>query len=164
MEIRWPSPRAGGGQRVGEGCWSKVGMTGDSINPSLISISSPQASPKLSTQQEAERQALQSLRQGGALTGKFMSTSSIPGCLLGVALEGDTSPHGHASLLQHVLLLEQARQQTALIAGEWAGSCPRRGCQPPPHPILRAQGRTNCQGEVARDPHQPCHSSPPRHH
>lgn len=110
-------------------------MTGDSINPSLISISSPQASPKLSTQQEAERQALQSLRQGGALTGKFMSTSSIPGCLLGVALEGDTSPHGHASLLQHVLLLEQARQQTALIAGEWAGSCPRRGCQPPPTPF-----------------------------
>lgn len=49
-----------------------------------------------------------------------MSTSSIPGCLLGVALEGDTSPHGHASLLQHVLLLEQARQQSTLIAGEWA--------------------------------------------
>lgn len=80
-----------------------------------------QASPKLSTQQEAERQALQSLRQGGTLTGKFMSTSSIPGCLLGVALEGDAGPHGHASLLQHVLLLEQARQQSALIAGEWAG-------------------------------------------
>ncbi|ELK14159.1 Histone deacetylase 5 [Pteropus alecto] len=76
------------------------------------------ASPKLSTQQEAERQALQSLRQGGALTGKFMSTSSIPGCLLGVALEGDTSPHGHASLLQHVLLLEQARQQSTLIAAD----------------------------------------------
>ncbi|CAO2645529.1 Histone deacetylase 5 [Lemmus lemmus] len=66
--------------------------------------------------QEAERQALQSLRQGGTLTGKFMSTSSIPGCLLGVTLEGDTSPHGHASLLQHVLLLEQARQQSTLIA------------------------------------------------
>ncbi|XP_032472278.1 histone deacetylase 5 isoform X7 [Phocoena sinus] len=82
------------------------------------------ASPKLSTQQEAERQALQSLRQGGALTGKFMSTSSIPGCLLGVALEGDTSPHGHASLLQHVLLLEQARQQTALIAVPLHGQSP----------------------------------------
>uniref|UniRef100_A0A8C3IX53 Histone deacetylase n=1 Tax=Chrysemys picta bellii TaxID=8478 RepID=A0A8C3IX53_CHRPI len=76
------------------------------------------ASPKLSTQQEAERQAIQSLRQGGALTGKFMSTSSIPGCLLGVALEGETNSHGHASLLQHVLLLEQARQQNTLIAGE----------------------------------------------
>lgn len=54
-----------------------------------------------------------------------MSTSSIPGCLLGVALEGDSSPHGHASLLQHVLLLEQARQQSTLIAGEWAGGCAR---------------------------------------
>nr|KAF6456324.1 histone deacetylase 5 [Rousettus aegyptiacus] len=83
-----------------------------------------EASPKLSTQQEAERQALQSLRQGGALTGKFMSTSSIPGCLLGVALEGDTSPHGHASLLQHVLLLEQARQQSTLIAVPLHGQSP----------------------------------------
>uniref|UniRef100_A0A5F9C8H5 Histone deacetylase n=1 Tax=Oryctolagus cuniculus TaxID=9986 RepID=A0A5F9C8H5_RABIT len=82
------------------------------------------ASPKLSTQQEAERQALQSLRQGGTLTGKFMSTSSIPGCLLGVALEGDASPHGHASLLQHVLLLEQARQQSALIAVPLHGQSP----------------------------------------
>ncbi|XP_069883928.1 histone deacetylase 5 isoform X5 [Dipodomys merriami] len=87
------------------------------------------ASPKLSTQQEAERQALQSLRQGstltgGTLTGKFMSTSSIPGCLLGVALEGDTSPHGHASLLQHVLLLEQARQQSTLIAVPLHGQSP----------------------------------------
>ncbi|CAO2645533.1 Histone deacetylase 5 [Lemmus lemmus] len=90
-------------------------------SPSLPNISlglqaTVTASPKLSTQQEAERQALQSLRQGGTLTGKFMSTSSIPGCLLGVTLEGDTSPHGHASLLQHVLLLEQARQQSTLIA------------------------------------------------
>lgn len=126
----------GGGhwQRVGEERWSYVSRTWGLGQckplprlhlPSLISICPPhlQASPKLSTQQEAERQALQSLRQGGALTGKFMSTSSIPGCLLGVALEGDTSPHGHASLLQHVLLLEQARQQSTLIAGEWAGGC-----------------------------------------
>ncbi|KYO46573.1 histone deacetylase 4 isoform A [Alligator mississippiensis] len=82
------------------------------------------ASPKLSTQQEAERQAIQSLRQGGALTGKFMSTSSIPGCLLGVALEGDTNSHGHSSLLQHVLLLEQARQQNTLIAVPLHGQSP----------------------------------------
>ncbi|XP_050790649.1 histone deacetylase 5 isoform X7 [Gopherus flavomarginatus] len=83
-----------------------------------------EASPKLSTQQEAERQAIQSLRQGGALTGKFMSTSSIPGCLLGVALEGETNSHGHASLLQHVLLLEQARQQNTLIAVPLHGQSP----------------------------------------
>ncbi|CAM2108949.1 unnamed protein product [Caretta caretta] len=82
------------------------------------------ASPKLSTQQEAERHAIQSLRQGGALTGKFMSTSSIPGCLLGVALEGETNSHGHASLLQHVLLLEQARQQNTLIAVPLHGQSP----------------------------------------
>uniref|UniRef100_A0A8C2W6E6 Histone deacetylase n=1 Tax=Chinchilla lanigera TaxID=34839 RepID=A0A8C2W6E6_CHILA len=81
-------------------------------------------SPKLATQQEAERQALQSLQPGGSLTGKFLSTSSIPGCLLGVALEGDTGTHGHASLLQHVLLLEQARQQSTLIAVPLHGQSP----------------------------------------
>lgn len=37
-----------------------------------------QPAQKLSTQQEAERQAIQSLRGGGALTGKFLSTSSLP--------------------------------------------------------------------------------------
>ncbi|XP_075774541.1 histone deacetylase 5 isoform X2 [Pelodiscus sinensis] len=82
------------------------------------------ASPKLPTQPEAERQAIPPLRQGGALTGKFMSTSSIPGCLLGVALEGETNSHGHASLLQHVLLLEQARQQNTLIAVPLHGQSP----------------------------------------
>lgn len=37
-----------------------------------------QPSQTLSTQQEAERQAIQSVRGGGALTGKFLSTSSLP--------------------------------------------------------------------------------------
>uniref|UniRef100_A0A674MRD2 Histone deacetylase n=1 Tax=Takifugu rubripes TaxID=31033 RepID=A0A674MRD2_TAKRU len=67
------------------------------------------ATQKLSTQQEAERQAIQSLRGGGALTGKFLSTSSVTYCDL-------LSHSAHSSLLQHVLLLEQARQQTAMLA------------------------------------------------
>ncbi|XP_061555911.1 histone deacetylase 5 isoform X2 [Phycodurus eques] len=74
------------------------------------------ASQKLSSQQEAERQAIQSLRAGGALTGKFLSTSSLPA---GVGHDVETQPPGshsaHSSLLQHVLLLEQARQQTAML-------------------------------------------------
>ncbi|XP_058040060.1 histone deacetylase 5 isoform X5 [Ahaetulla prasina] len=82
------------------------------------------ASPNITTQQEAERQTIQSLRQGGALTSKFLSMSSIPSCLLGVALEGETNNHGHASLLQHVLLLEQARQQNTLIAVPLHGQSP----------------------------------------
>nr|XP_014341720.1 PREDICTED: histone deacetylase 5 [Latimeria chalumnae] len=82
------------------------------------------ASQKLSSQQEAERQAIQSLRQGGALTGKFMSTTSIPGCLPGVSLDGEVNSHGHPSLLQHVLLLEQARQQSALITLPLHGQSP----------------------------------------
>ncbi|XP_078501353.1 histone deacetylase 5 isoform X17 [Lissotriton helveticus] len=82
------------------------------------------ASSKISSQQEAERQAIQSLRQGGALTGKFMSTSSLPGCVPAVALEGEVNNHGHPSLLQHVLLLEQARQQNTLIAVPLHGQSP----------------------------------------
>ncbi|XP_057716953.1 histone deacetylase 5 isoform X1 [Corythoichthys intestinalis] len=75
------------------------------------------ASQKLSSQQEAERQAIQSLRAGGALTGKFLSTSSLPA---GVGHDGESQPpsshSAHSSLLQHVLLLEQARQQTAMLS------------------------------------------------
>ncbi|XP_069760743.1 histone deacetylase 5 isoform X5 [Narcine bancroftii] len=86
--------------------------------PATVTASSSQISPsqKISAQQEAERQAIQSLRQGGALTGKFMSTASLPSCLPTTALEGEANTHSHSSLLQHVLLLEQARQQNALIA------------------------------------------------
>ncbi|KAG5854917.1 hypothetical protein ANANG_G00043030 [Anguilla anguilla] len=88
-------------------------------------IAAPQ---KLSAQQEAERQAIQSLRQGGALTGKFVSTSSLPACLP-PGLPHDSEPpsatsHSHSSLLQHVLLLEQARQQSALLAVPMYGQSP----------------------------------------
>ncbi|XP_041633678.1 histone deacetylase 5 isoform X2 [Cheilinus undulatus] len=86
--------------------------------PANTHITAPQ---KLSTQQEAERQAIQSLRGGGALTGKFLSTSSLPA---GVGHDVDSPPpsshSAHSSLLQHVLLLEQARQQTAMLAGSHA--------------------------------------------
>ncbi|XP_056263017.1 histone deacetylase 5-like [Pseudoliparis swirei] len=82
--------------------------------PTNTHITTSQA---LSNQQEAERQAIQSLRGGGALTGKFLSTSSLP---LGVGHEVEAPPpsshSAHSSLLQHVLLLEQARQQTAMLA------------------------------------------------
>uniref|UniRef100_A0A3Q3K4B2 Histone deacetylase n=1 Tax=Monopterus albus TaxID=43700 RepID=A0A3Q3K4B2_MONAL len=82
--------------------------------PANTHITAPQ---KLSTQQETERQAIQSLRGGGALTGKFLSTSSLPA---GVGHDVETPPpsshSAHSSLLQHVLLLEQARQQTAMLA------------------------------------------------
>lgn len=62
------------------------------------------------------------MRQGGALTGKFVSTSSLPACLApGAGLDSEAPPpansHSPSSLLQHVLLLEQARQQSALLAG-----------------------------------------------
>ncbi|XP_035771789.1 histone deacetylase 5 [Neolamprologus brichardi] len=80
-------------------------------------------SQKLSAQQEAERQAIQSLRGGGALTGKFLSTSSLPA---GVGHDVETPPpsshSAHSSLLQHVLLLEQARQQTAMLVPMYSQS------------------------------------------
>uniref|UniRef100_A0A665SYX5 Histone deacetylase n=1 Tax=Echeneis naucrates TaxID=173247 RepID=A0A665SYX5_ECHNA len=75
-------------------------------SPSLPNISLGLPAPqKLSTQQEAERQAIQSLRGGGS-------------CFVGVGHDAETpsSHSAHSSLLQHVLLLEQARQQTAMLA------------------------------------------------
>uniref|UniRef100_A0A3Q3G9M7 Histone deacetylase n=1 Tax=Kryptolebias marmoratus TaxID=37003 RepID=A0A3Q3G9M7_KRYMA len=81
--------------------------------PANTHITPPQ---KQTTQQEAERQAIQSLRGGGALTGKFLSTSSLPaGATHDVETPPQTSHSAHSSLLQHVLLLEQARQQTAML-------------------------------------------------
>uniref|UniRef100_A0A3B4ZXT5 Histone deacetylase n=1 Tax=Stegastes partitus TaxID=144197 RepID=A0A3B4ZXT5_9TELE len=79
--------------------------------PANTHITTPQ---KLSSQQEAERQAIQSLRGGGALTGKFLSTSSLPAGH-DVETPPPSSHSAHSSLLQHVLLLEQARQQTAML-------------------------------------------------
>ncbi|CAL8238295.1 unnamed protein product [Lota lota] len=78
---------------------------------------------KLTSHQEAEIQAVQSLRGGGALTGKFLSTSCLPA---GTGHDGDSTQapppssqappsSAHSSLLQHVLLLEQARQQSAAL-------------------------------------------------
>ncbi|XP_047428290.1 histone deacetylase 5 isoform X2 [Mugil cephalus] len=88
--------------------------------PANTHITPPQ---KLSSQQEAERQAIQSLRGGGALTGKFLSTSSLPA---GVGHDVETPPpsshSAHSSLLQHVLLLEQARQQTAMLVPMYSQS------------------------------------------
>ncbi|XP_056367959.1 LOW QUALITY PROTEIN: histone deacetylase 5 [Oenanthe melanoleuca] len=108
-------------------------------------------SPKLSPQAEGERgvpPGVSPLRPGAALPGKFLSTSSIPGCLLGVALDGDGAP-GPPSLLQHVLLLEQARQQSTLIAVPLHGQSPLvaggrgggpRGSAAPRHrPLSRTQ-------------------------
>ncbi|XP_061872846.1 histone deacetylase 5-like isoform X5 [Colius striatus] len=107
------------------------------------------ASPKLSPQSEAERPAVATLHPAAALTSKFLSTSSIPGCLLGVALDGDP-PSDPVSLLQHILLLEQARQQNTLIAvplhgqsplvmGERVGSMRMESKLPQHQPLSRTQ-------------------------
>ncbi|XP_069033746.1 histone deacetylase 5 isoform X2 [Embiotoca jacksoni] len=100
--------------------------------PANTHITNPQ---KLSAQQEAELQAIQSLRGGGALTGKFLSTSSLPAVsgtthdwllCAGVGHDSETPPPtshlAHSSLLQHVLLLEQARQQTAMLVPMYSQS------------------------------------------
>ncbi|XP_058862731.1 histone deacetylase 5 isoform X4 [Acipenser ruthenus] len=97
-----------------------------SVTAANSHINAPQ---KLSAQQEAERQAIQSMRQGGALTGKFVSTTSLPACLSTAGPhDADTATtansHSHSSLLQHVLLLEQARQQSALLAVPIYGQSP----------------------------------------
>ncbi|KAL4657833.1 histone deacetylase 5-like [Arapaima gigas] len=88
------------------------------VAPPASHISAPQ---KLSPQHEAERQTVQAVRQGGALTGAFVTPAPLPTCLTAAAAHDSETPaanshSGHSSLLQHVLLLEQARQQGALLA------------------------------------------------
>ncbi|RXN00240.1 Histone deacetylase 5 [Acipenser ruthenus] len=105
---------------------SAIAENGSSGSVPNIHAEAPQ---KLSAQQEAERQAIQSMRQGGALTGKFVSTTSLPACLSTAGPhDADTATtansHSHSSLLQHVLLLEQARQQSALLAVPIYGQSP----------------------------------------
>ncbi|XP_030196592.1 histone deacetylase 5 isoform X3 [Gadus morhua] len=110
-------------------------LGGDGGGPSLLLYTSPSlpnislglpaitVPQKLTSHQEAEIQAVQSLRGGGALTGNFLSTSCLPA---GTGHDGDSPqatppssqappPSAHSSLLQHVLLLEQARQQSAAL-------------------------------------------------
>uniref|UniRef100_A0A674GY21 Histone deacetylase n=1 Tax=Taeniopygia guttata TaxID=59729 RepID=A0A674GY21_TAEGU len=135
-------------------------------SPSLPNLSlglQATVSPKLSPQAEGERPGVapgvSPLRPGAALPGKFLSTSSIPGCLLGVALDGD-APAGSPSLLQHVLLLEQARQQSTLIAVPLHGQSPLvtggrgggpRGNKLPRHrPLSRTQS-----SPLPQSPHGP---------
>ncbi|XP_051987193.1 histone deacetylase 5-like isoform X2 [Xyrauchen texanus] len=95
--------------------------------PANAHITAPQ---NLGGQQDAERQAIQNLRQGGALTGKFISTSSLLACLPTGAPHDPEPPStpnshsSHSSLLHHVLLLEQARQQSALLAVPMYGQSP----------------------------------------
>uniref|UniRef100_A0AAQ4NR84 Histone deacetylase n=1 Tax=Gasterosteus aculeatus aculeatus TaxID=481459 RepID=A0AAQ4NR84_GASAC len=110
-------------------------------SPSLpnISLGLPTAQA-LSNQQEAERLAIQSLRGGGALTGKFLSTSCLPAGV-GHEVEPPSSHSAHSSLLQHVLLLEQARQQTTMLAGKRGASSGMRAVNKLPRhrPLARTQ-------------------------
>ncbi|KAK3511436.1 hypothetical protein QTP70_008680 [Hemibagrus guttatus] len=87
--------------------------------PANAHITAPQ---KLVVQPEAERQ-VQGVRQGGVL-GKFGSGSSVSVCLDSEPPSAPNSHSSHNSLLQHVLLLEQARQQNALLAVPMYGQSP----------------------------------------
>ncbi|XP_053531177.1 histone deacetylase 5 isoform X4 [Ictalurus punctatus] len=87
--------------------------------PANAHITAPQ---KLGVQPEAERQ-VQGVRQGGVL-GKFGSGSSVSVCLDSEPPSAPNSHSSHNSLLQHVLLLEQARQQSALLAVPMYGQSP----------------------------------------
>ncbi|TSV28424.1 Histone deacetylase 5 [Bagarius yarrelli] len=87
--------------------------------PANAHITAPQ---KLGVQPEVERQ-VQGVRQGGVL-GKFGSGSSLSVCLDSEPPSAPNSHGSHNSLLQHVLLLEQARQQSALLAVPMFGQLP----------------------------------------
>ncbi|KAG9350202.1 hypothetical protein JZ751_026555 [Albula glossodonta] len=88
-------------------------------------ITTPQ---KLSAQQEAERQAIQTLRQGGALTGKFVSTSSLPACLppgmLSKGAELPRQPSSHPEETEEDLTETAEMQEDRGEGPELAGKGP----------------------------------------
>ncbi|XP_072270801.1 histone deacetylase 5 isoform X1 [Pyxicephalus adspersus] len=94
------------------------GPLGLYTSPSLPNIclqgSASSLSGQFTPQEGAERQTL---RPGGP----FLSTTTLP------ALDGGEISLGAPSLLQHVLLLEQARQQSALITVPLHGQSPLVG-------------------------------------
>lgn len=94
------------------------GPLGLYTSPSLPNIclqgSASNLSGQFTPQEGAERQTL---RPGGP----FLSTSTLP------TLDGGEISLGAPSLLQHVLLLEQARQQSALITVPLHGQSPLVG-------------------------------------
>ncbi|XP_068119448.1 histone deacetylase 5 isoform X2 [Hyperolius riggenbachi] len=94
------------------------GPLGLYTSPSLPNIclqgSASNLSGQFTSQEGAERQ---SLRPGGP----FLSTATLP------TLDGGELSLGAPSLLQHVLLLEQARQQSALITVPLHGQSPLVG-------------------------------------
>ncbi|XP_063815975.1 histone deacetylase 5 isoform X2 [Pseudophryne corroboree] len=94
------------------------GPLGLYTSPSLPNIclqgSASNLTGQFTSQEGTERQ---SLRPGGA----FISTTALP------TLDGGELSLGAPSLLQHVLLLEQARQQSALITVPLHGQSPLVG-------------------------------------
>uniref|UniRef100_K7G4D8 Histone deacetylase n=1 Tax=Pelodiscus sinensis TaxID=13735 RepID=K7G4D8_PELSI len=112
------------------------------------------ASPKLPTQPEAERQAIPPLRQGGALTGKFMRTSAPCPWLsfLSHREQGVTCPtsshwpravtrHSSASRLTRCSLLSvPLHGQSPLVTGERVSANMRTVSKLPRHrPLSRTQ-------------------------
>uniref|UniRef100_A0AAX7SM35 Histone deacetylase n=1 Tax=Astatotilapia calliptera TaxID=8154 RepID=A0AAX7SM35_ASTCA len=96
-----------------------------------ITVSHCVPSQKLSAQQEAERQAIQSLRGGGALTGKFLSTSSLPA--------GELDRCSYQSLVSHCALI--IKVQSPLVTAERGVSGGMRAVNKLPRhrPLARTQ-------------------------
>uniref|UniRef100_A0A674B792 Histone deacetylase n=1 Tax=Salmo trutta TaxID=8032 RepID=A0A674B792_SALTR len=118
-------------------------------SPSLpnISLGLPANSHLTANQkllQEAERQAIQTMRQGGALTGKFVSTSSLPASCLSGSAGGDHRPllSSYASWLMFWSLLNAVPMygQSPLVTGERVSNSMRTVNKLPRHrPLSRTQ-------------------------
>uniref|UniRef100_A0A7N5ZXI4 Histone deacetylase n=1 Tax=Anabas testudineus TaxID=64144 RepID=A0A7N5ZXI4_ANATE len=109
-------------------------------SPSLPNISLGLPAPqKLSGQQEAERQAIQSLRGGGTLTGKFLSTSSLPSAVASLVVHPYCPTHC-LSAMTLVLSVPMYSQSPLVTAERGVSSGMRTVNKLPRHrPLARTQ-------------------------
>ncbi|XP_072365285.1 histone deacetylase 9-like isoform X2 [Scyliorhinus torazame] len=68
------------------------------------------------TNQNSDRHTIQGMNQGAALTGQFRGSIPLSAYLPPASIDGKVNSTHHA-LLQHVLLMEQARKQSPLTTG-----------------------------------------------
>eukprot|EP00062_Callorhinchus_milii_P014354 gi/632963447/ref/XP_007897890.1/ PREDICTED: histone deacetylase 9 [Callorhinchus milii] len=80
-----------------------------------VSSASSQMNATTSTQ-ECDRQTIQGINQGMALTGQFRGSAPLTAYLPPAQFDGKVNSTHHA-LLQHILLMEQARKQSPLTTG-----------------------------------------------
>uniref|UniRef100_A0A4W3HWX9 Histone deacetylase n=1 Tax=Callorhinchus milii TaxID=7868 RepID=A0A4W3HWX9_CALMI len=108
--------------------------TSPSLPNITLGLPATAVSSATTSTQECDRQTIQGINQGMALTGQFRGSAPLTAYLPPAQFDGKVNSTHHA-LLQHILLMEQARKQSPLTTGELKGVVPLH-----PHSPLAAMG------------------------